>query len=192
MMRRRSSRLRRFARSTRGVAATEFAMILPLLLLLLLGFYDAMTALAIYTKTRYATAALAEITNQYSTIHDSDLLTITSAACAVLAPYVSTACVNPPVTTTITLITIGATGAATVGWSNSLTPGASSWSSTPAPGTPVTLPTGLIVNNSNLIYCQVSYVFTPVFGFFTSAPITLSDSIYSSPRNSASIARVSP
>jgi hypothetical protein len=45
-------------------------MILPILLMLLLGFYDAGTAIAIYTKTRFATSTLAQITNQYATIHD--------------------------------------------------------------------------------------------------------------------------
>jgi hypothetical protein len=67
----------RFIGSTAGVAGIEFSMVLPILILLLLAFYDAGTALAIYTKTRFATATLAEITNQYNSssepIHDADM-----------------------------------------------------------------------------------------------------------------------
>ncbi len=61
---------RRFIASTRGVAAIEFAMILPVLLILFLGSFDAGRAIAIYMKVRSASYALAAITNQYTTIHD--------------------------------------------------------------------------------------------------------------------------
>src|ERR1700689_4374846 len=85
---------RRFIGSTRGVAGIEFAIVLPILIVLLLGFYDAGTALAIYTKTRFATATLAQITNQYNNgstpIHDADMAQILGATAAVLAPYSST------------------------------------------------------------------------------------------------------
>jgi Flp pilus assembly protein TadG len=40
---------RRFVASTRGVAAIEFAIILPVLLLMLLATFDAGRAVAIYT-----------------------------------------------------------------------------------------------------------------------------------------------
>jgi Flp pilus assembly protein TadG len=167
---------RRFVASRRAVAGIEFAMILPLLLALLLGFFDAGTAVAIYTKTRFATSTLAELTNQYTTIHDADMTQILGATSVVLAPYSST-----PVTTSISQIAISATGAATVSWSNTLTPGKS-----------FPLPANLAVKSSYLIYAQVSYTYTPAFSYFLSGPITLSDNLYVSPRNSASITRVSP
>lgn len=175
-MRRARTRIDRFLRADSGVAATEFAVILPVLLFMLLAFYDAVTALAIYTKTRYATAALAELTNQYTTIHDSDLATIVGATASVLAPYSSS-----PASVSISQVAISSSGSATVSWSNTL-----------AAGSSFSLASGLAVPGSYLIYCKVSYVFTPVFGLLTSAPITLSDSIFVSPRNSASIMRTSP
>ncbi|MEW6640922.1 MAG: TadE/TadG family type IV pilus assembly protein [Pseudomonadota bacterium] len=168
--------VRRFMASTRGVAGVEFAMIVPLLLLALLGFYDAGTAMAIYTKTRYATATLAQITNQYTTIHDTDMQQIMGATTAVMSPYAST-----PATVSVSQIAIDGNGKATVSWSTTLTPGAS-----------FALPTALAVPNSWLIYSQVSYTFTPVTGFFIRTPLTLSDSLYVAPRKSASISRISP
>src|SRR5580704_13747593 len=55
----------RFVASTRGVAATEFAMVVPVLLIIFLATFDAGRAIAIYMKVRGATYALAAITNQY-------------------------------------------------------------------------------------------------------------------------------
>jgi Flp pilus assembly protein TadG len=172
-----STKLHRcFAASTSGVSGIEFAMILPILLLLLLGFYDAGTAVAVYTKTRFATSTLAQLTNQYTIVHDSDLQQILGASAVVLSPYSSL-----PVAASVSQIWINPGGQARVSWSNTLTPGAS-----------FTVPAALAIPSTYLIYCQVSYTFTPFFNKFVSGPITLSDSLYVSPRNSASISRISP
>jgi Flp pilus assembly protein TadG len=171
---------RRFIRSTHGVAGIEFSVIVPILIALLLAFYDAGTALSIYTKTRFATATLAQITNQYNStsepIHDADMTAILGATAAVLAPYSST-----PSTSNVSQIAISSSGAATVSWSTNLTVGAT-----------FPLPAALAIPNSYLIYATVSYTFTPTFAYFVSGPITLSDSLYVSPRNSASVSRISP
>jgi Flp pilus assembly protein TadG len=171
---------RRFLASRRGVAGIEFGMILPILVLMLLAFYDAGTALAIYTKTSFATATLAQITNQYNStsdpIHDTDMSQIMGATAAVLAPYSST-----PSTSNVSQIRINSSGTATVSWSTNLVPGST-----------FPLPAALAVPNSYLIYATVSYTFTPTFAYFVSGPITLSDAIYVSPRNSASVSRISP
>ncbi|MFX9321694.1 hypothetical protein ABTN96_19145, partial [Acinetobacter baumannii] len=84
-------------------------------------------------------------------------------------------------TSNVSQIAISSSGAATVSWSTNRTPGSS-----------FPLPSALAVPNSYLIYATVSYTFTPAFGSFITGPITLSDSIYVSPRNSAFVARISP
>ena len=66
---------RRFAASTRGVAAIEFAMILPVLATLFLASFDGGRALAVYMKVRAATYSLDAITNQYQTIASADMTT---------------------------------------------------------------------------------------------------------------------
>jgi Flp pilus assembly protein TadG len=165
--------LRRFGKSTRGIAAVEFAMILPVLATIFLASFDGGRAVATYMKVRAATFALAAITNQYSTIQSSDMTSITGATSVVMAPYPATP-TNPVVT--ITQIAISAKGQATVSWSYS------QGGTALAQGSSVTVPSNLAVKNTYLIFAQVSYTFTPVFGFFGSGGITFSDNLYVTPR----------
>ena len=167
---------RRFAASTRGVAAIEFAMILPVLAILFLASFDGGRAVAIYMKVRAATYSLASITNQYETIALSDIQSITGATSVIMAPYSST-----PIVITISQIAISSKGAATVAWSYSLNGTAL------AQGASVTVPSALAVDNTYLIFAQVSYTFTPMFGYFTQGTINFSDNLYVTPRSSSCI-----
>lgn len=179
---------RRFVASTRGVAAIEFAIILPVLLLMLLATFDAGRAVAIYMKVRSATYTLAAITNQYSMtapIQSTDMQAITGATAAVLAPYPSA-----PAIVTITQIKQTSSSQATVSWSYSLNGTAygrgSTWSS---------LPSGLSTNKAcsgtgypcYLIFAEVKYLYTPSFGYFVIGTLTFSDNLYATPRSSTCI-----
>jgi Flp pilus assembly protein TadG len=106
---------RRFVASTRGVAAIEFAMILPVMLILLLASFDGGRAIAVYMKVRSATYTLAAITNQYTTIQSTDMASIVGATSVVLAPFSSS-----PVVVTISQIKVSSASKATVSWSYSL------------------------------------------------------------------------
>ena len=177
---------RRFIASTRGVAAIEFAMILPVMLIMLLATFDAGNAIAVYMKVRSATYILAAITNQYSTttpIQSTDMTAITGATSAVLAPYSSS-----PVVVVISEASISAAKqtTATVVWSATLNGTAL------GVGSSLPLPASLNTTNNNtcsaypcyVIYGQVQYTFTPLFGYFAKGGITLSDSVFVTPRSS--------
>lgn len=181
-----ASACRRFAISTRAVAAVEFAMILPLLLLLFLGSFDAANGIAVYLKVRAATFSLAAITNQYgsgigaSVIATADMTGITTATAAVLAPYSTT-----PLVMTVSQIDANKANQAVVSWSYSVNGTALT---TGAPFT--SLPANIAANTCNgaypcyFILASVSYTFTPAFGSFLTGPIVLSDSLYVTPRSS--------
>ena len=173
---------RRFADSTRGVAAVEFAMVLPVLAVIFLASIDGGRAIAIYMKVRAATYAVDAITNQYATVHDTDSQAILCATSTVLAPYSTS-----PLGITISQITIDSKGNATISWSD--TQGGTAR----AKGSSMTVPTNLKVPNSYLIFGEVSYSYQPLFGYFgNNTVISLSDNLYATPRISALIARVSP
>jgi Flp pilus assembly protein TadG len=174
MMRHPANILRRFVASTRGVAAIEFAAIMPVLAIMFLASFDGGRAIAAYMKVRAATYALASITNQYSTIQSSDMTSIVGAAAQVMAPYATTSS-NPVIT--ISQITISSAAKATVSWSYSQGGTARTQTSS------ITLPaTALDTKNSYLILAEVSYTFTPLFGFFTAGALTFSDNLYVTPR----------
>jgi Flp pilus assembly protein TadG len=167
---------RRFAASTRGVAAIEFAMILPILVVMFLGSIDGGRAIAVYMKVRTATYTLAAITNQYSTIQSADMTNIVGATSLVLSPYSSA-----PAIVTISQISVTSATKATVSWSYSLNGTALTQ------GAPFTVPGSFATCNSYpcyLIYAQVSYSYSPLFGYVFPASIGLSDSIYVTPRSS--------
>jgi Flp pilus assembly protein TadG len=171
----------RLTTSTRGAAAIEFAGIIPILFLLFLATFDAGRALAIYTKVRSATYTLDAIANQYSTIHDSDMQQILGATAVVLSPYPSS-----PVVVVISQLSVGAGGNATVAWSDTLNGVARSV------GSSVTVPAAIATAGTTLIFGEVSYKFTPLFGYFAKGGITFSDNLYVTPRRTASIGRTSP
>jgi Flp pilus assembly protein TadG len=183
--------LRRFLRATRGIAAVEFALIVPMLLLLFLASIDAGRAMAIYVKVRSATYTLDAVTNQYTTIHDSDMQQILGAAAVILSPYATS-----PVSVVVTQVSLDDKGNGTVSWSDTLNGTAR------AVNSPVTVPANIASstppNNAcntypcYFIFGEVKYVYTPMFGYFVTGPITLSDNLYMTPRSSASIARSSP
>jgi Flp pilus assembly protein TadG len=163
---------RRFVASTNGVAAVEFAMILPVLATLFLATFDGGRAIAAYMKVRAATYALASITNQYTTIASTDMTSILGATSVVMAPYSSS---TPAVT--ISQITISSKGVATVEWS------AAQGATARAVGSSISPPSAMVVNGSYLILAEVKYTYTPLFGFFGSGGIALSDNLYVTPRS---------
>jgi Flp pilus assembly protein TadG len=185
---------RRFVVSARGVAAVEFALVSPMLLLLLLGTIDAGRAIAVYMKVRSATYTLNSITNQYLVIHDTDMQQILGATAVVLSPYPSA-----PVTVVISQLSVSSGGLATVSWSDTLNGTARSVGST------VTIPAALAapVPPNNVVTCQrahptdpcylilgeVNYTYTPMFGYFITGPIHLADKLYMTPRLTPSITR---
>jgi Flp pilus assembly protein TadG len=170
---------RRFVASTRAIAAIEFAIVMPVLALMFFGTFDAGRAIAIYMKIRSATFAIDAITNQYTTVQTSDLQSIAGAAAVILAPYPSSTSV---LTVTVPQVKITAANTATVCWSYSL--GGSARSR----GSAVTAPGTLGTCSSYpcyLIFGEMSYQYTPMFGFFTTAAnITLSDNLFATPRSS--------
>lgn len=176
---------RRFSTATRGIAAVEFALIVPILMVMFLSTFDAANGIAVYMKVRSASYVLAAIANQYGItgnpnyppIATTDMTNIVQAAGTVLAPYTGT-----PV---VVLSQIKATSntSAVVSWSYSLN-GTALTPPNPYSG----LPTNFAANSCGgtypcyVIVATVSYSFTPMFGSFMTGPIALSDTVLATPR----------
>jgi Flp pilus assembly protein TadG len=172
---------RRFIASQRGVAAIEFAMIMPVLLILFLSSFDVGNAIIVYLKVRTAAYELAAITNQYGTgstaqISTSTMTAITSATSAVMAPFPSSAAV-----VTISQIKATSVSAATVSWSYTV-------NGTALSGSYTGLPSNMAKNSCNNTYpcyfilSSVQYPYTPLFGQYMTGSLTLSDTLLMTPR----------
>ncbi len=169
---------RHFTASTGGIAAVEFAILLPLLLLMLLGTMELGTAYVVNSKLRTVASTVVEIANQYTTIQDSDMAAILGAASAVVTPYaVSNASV------VLSEITIDSKGKATVTWSDTLNGAART------AGSSITVPSSVAVPNTVLLLAEASYLYTPMFGYAMTGTITLQDRLYGMPRNGSAITR---
>ncbi len=178
---------RRFIASTRGVAAIEFAIVAPMLLLILVETFDIGIAIAIYMKVRTATFALASITNQYSTgnngIDATKMATITGSTAKILSPYSGL-----PATIKITQIKATSATKARVSWSYAV--GGTAYT---AGSKWTTLPSQLTSTNScnsypcYLIYAEVSYAYSPILLSSFVHSVTMSDSLYVTPRSSACV-----
>jgi len=179
----RSLRLRRFARETRGAAAVEFALVTPLMLSLYFGMVELSTGVAMDRKVTMVSHTLSDLIGQATAVDDTDISNVFNAASSIMTPYLAA-----PLTAKITAVSIDNTGKATVVCSRSWTSGGGVTSGRTI-NTVVTssIPAGLIVNNTELIWAEVSYVYTPTVGYVVKTAITLSDQFYARPRQSATV-----
>lgn len=165
--------LRRVARDNRGVSAVEFALLAPLMIALYLGCVEISDGVAADRKVSLVAAALANLTAQVSTIKDqAEMNDILEASSAIIAPYSAS-----KLKITLSCIKIDANKNVSVKWS--VTRGGTALTGSP------TLPSALQVANTQLIFAQVSYDYTPVVGYTITGTLTLSDQMYMAPRISA-------
>jgi len=174
--------MRRFGRDRRGLAAVEFALILPFLLLLYLGVVEVTQGVILNRKTTLAAATVSNIVAQYTTISSSSQVPdILKAANQIFAPY-STSQAN----VIVSCISIDANGKATVAWSNGLVAG------TARPtGQSVTVPTALDIPNTSIVLGEASYAYKATFDFLHLGTINLYSPVYMSPRASTTITETS-
>jgi len=175
-------RLRGFASGQTGMAAVEFAAILPFMLTAYLGGVEYGDGVAINRKVAVTTRAVADLASRYTTIHNSDMSSILGASSAIIAPYLP-----GPMAVTVSEVTVDAKGNATVTWSDTLNGTAH------AVGSPVTLPGTLATATGvpySYIWGEVKYAYTPTLGYAMTGTFNLSNSIFMSPRQSTSVTRL--
>jgi Flp pilus assembly protein TadG len=178
------TRLRDLCDDHRGVAAIEFAIVLPFMLVLYIGGVELGDGLAIQVKVTDTTHIVADlVTQQTTTTTKATVDSILAASSATMAPYSSPPYSAANLVVTVSEVSTNASGVATVTWSDSL-------NGTKRPvGTVMPLPTSLAgLPNISLILGEVSYNYTPNLGYNIVGTVRISDSYYLFPRNSASIA----
>ena len=168
----------RFAKARSGLAAVEFAMLLPIMMTLYLGCVEITTAVATQRKVTLTARALADLPSQFTAVTNADMTNILSAAADILAPYTAA-----QLKSVVSELAIDANGQATVVWSDTLNGTARSV------GQVVNIPASLAVPNSYLVLAEVQYSYNPTYGYVMTGTITLKDQSFMRPRESTSIAR---
>src|SRR5437868_8421879 len=77
----------RLSKDCRGVAATEFVMIVPLLLTMFFGMVEFSSGVAVDRKVTLVARTLSDLTSQSMTVTDTDLSNFFAASVGILAPY---------------------------------------------------------------------------------------------------------
>lgn len=168
-------------RDRSGIAAVEFAVIAPMMLVLFFGVVEITNGIAAYRDVSIMAHTLSDLTSQSETVQDSDLTNFFNASTGVMYPYV-TSTTDPNLKQSIAELWVNSSLQARVQWAVN-----SDGSTASAPGTVVTVPSALQVANTYVIYSSVSYLYRPTGGIgyvMNKAGVNLSDFAYTRPRQS--------
>lgn len=174
--------MRRLADQERGIALVEFALSVPILLLLFLATFQITDALSCSRKVTITTRAVADLTSQYATISSANVNDILNASAKMMAPYSSA---NALVR--VSELATDVNGNTTVVWSEAIN-GAKR-----AAGSSYTLPSSVkqlpatSTDKTYIIVAEVSYAYKPPVNFGIVGRLGLSDVIYMNPRISSSV-----
>jgi Flp pilus assembly protein TadG len=187
-----SFRVRKFSTNADAVAATEFAIVVPFMLLLYVGGIELANGMAINVKVSATAHSVADMVTQNTSLSRAQMQNILSAATVIIAPYPVTGSSGSLMSITVSEISSDANGNLTLRWSQSYN--GTSFGPGRTTLTNLTVPTSLNgtagnANNPNnqndqvsFILGEVSYAYTPNLGYVISGTVNLQDTYWLFPR----------
>jgi Flp pilus assembly protein TadG len=174
---------RELRRDKGGVAAVEFALIVPIVIVVYALGFELAQASTVYRKLTDTTVQLANVTSQYTTVGAPDLTNIFGASTQIMSPYATA-----PLTIVLSEVQTDASNNATVWWScsnpNTVTP--------LAVGSTITMPAGMSSPSSYYILVQTTYAYTPTIGGAFMSGLPMANQVYMIPRASTKIPCTAP
>lgn len=172
-LRRFHSRVRRFGRREDGAAAVEFALVLPIMLLLYVGSVEVSLLISMDRKLQSVTGALGDlVARSDGTIPASTLQDYFTAASGIMTPH-ATASLQQ----TVTQVEVAddGSGSATVVWSRDYHDNDVSVGTRYAVGDDFNLPDAMtnIARGEHVIVAEGSYAYPPLYGFAFQQTINL-------------------
>jgi len=168
-------------RDRRGVAAVEFAFILPLLVTMYFGVVETTYAIMANRKVTSVTSTVADLVAQTKTINTSELNDVFEAATAIMVPFDAS-----ELTIVVSSVVIDKDGNSTVDWSAAASSGGTAYRS----GADFDLPTGLKIPYTSLIVAEVTYEYNSFLNHIVTTGIPMSDKMYLRPRASDKVKKV--
>ena len=168
----------RFKRNTSGVAAIEFAMIVPIMVMLYMGAIEFGQALNVDRKVTSIASATADLVAQSKTVSQSDIQDIFKISKAIMEPYDDTS-----VSVVISSVTSDQDNNQSVDWSVSNISGNAHSQGGTIPG----MSPNITEANTSVIVAEVQYTYTSPVSYYITGSITLSDTFYLRPRQSLQV-----
>jgi Flp pilus assembly protein TadG len=189
-MQKMSLRVRGLLDDRSGLAAVEFAMIFPIMVVMVFGVVELSAAISADRKATLVARTLSDLTSQMASVANADLTNFGQAAKAIMTPYPPS-----PLISSITQVYVDKTTAvARVQWSKGLTIDTSGTVAIAAtaphnPGDVVVLPSTLTAaKGTYVIWSEVSYKYTPAVGYMLAKTgITFKDAAFTRPRSVACV-----
>lgn len=176
-------RARRLRRDKSGVAAIEFAMIVPIMLMLFFGTVEFSQALTVDRRVAQVASTMADLVAQYDTLTYTQVDNIKLVAESLVLPYSQT-----PLKIGIwnlkktgTAQPVANVGKPYNGMTNRL---AQTYTETVPPGLLDDQASGV---NVCVVMSEVEYAFTPTIGKWLSSGVTLKEKFYLKPRKSTCV-----
>ena len=166
-----------------GIAATEFAVIVPIMLVMFFGTVEFSSGLTVDRKVSLVARAIANLTSQGTQATSADLTNFFLAGNKIMTPYAA------PNMTISELYIDPSSGNARVQWSQGYAPrGVSSVVPIPSSLIATNPSTGAIISNQYVILAEVNTLYQPVVGYVMApSGVTLSDLAYAIPRQSTCV-----
>jgi Flp pilus assembly protein TadG len=185
--------VRRYADSRDGVAAIEFAMIVPVLAIMFIGAVELSQAITVDRRVTQVASSTADlVARAEKQIAQNEITDIMKVGGYILKPYAET-----PVQIVIRNVTSSPTNATVAKQSWSCTyKGAGQTQTCACSSTAYSLPANLVSTNDSVVISEVTYSYKPlIFDYFMkqgapaggSGTYTLAETIYLKPRGQAAM-----
>ena len=160
------------------MAATEFAMIAPVMLVMLFGIVEISNAYDANTKATAVASTAADLIAQEKVVCNAEMTDAFTALTAIMFPF-------PPNNMEITISSLidNGNGTVKVAWSDAQ-------NATPRTvNSIVTIPSGLVTSGGSVIMAEVKYTYNSPMPHFFPTPAPMNDTYYLHPRKVSQIGR---
>jgi Flp pilus assembly protein TadG len=168
----------RFAVDRRAVAAIEFGMVLPFLMIMAFGSIEVADGVTVKRKLTHVTSSIGDLVAQSKVITNADMANIMNVTSAIMEPYP-----QAPLKVVVSGVLLDANSNGKVIWSD-------------AKNTlPLTInsaynvPNELKNPNTFLVVSESSYVYTPTVAYLITGDVPMQDRFFLKPRLVAKVCR---
>jgi len=172
--------LKRFRTDERGVAAIEFALLFPIMLLLYFGVAELTVGMMANGRAAHVASVVGDLVTQMPAVKQDDMKDVFLVAGAIMKPFPTDS-----LKMKVTSIKADSSGVPKLIWS--CEKGVTSCSKFSGTGTASGFPAGLLANNESMIQTEVEYTYTSPTRLTMPLPLTFKSKYYIKPRRSDEI-----